>query len=101
MTELLFQILLVNIASVTYTHTFPIVRMMELPPVIVDCKPNIPKLKGILHNKHECFVDTSLLYDIWCNDCPVKIIKLVDVIDTIANQSILHNFNGILHGRPS
>jgi hypothetical protein len=58
--------------SITYMHTFMIVQMTELPPVIVECKPNVPKLKGILHNKHKYFVDTSLLYDIWCNDHPVK-----------------------------
>jgi hypothetical protein len=70
--------------SVTYMHTFPIVQTMELPPVIVECKPNVPKLKEILRNKHEIVVDTSLLYHIWCKDRPVKRIKLVDVIDTIA-----------------
>jgi hypothetical protein len=61
--------------SVTYMHTFPINPTTELPPIIVECKPNVPKLKGILHNKHKIFVDTSLLYDIWCNDRPVKRIK--------------------------
>jgi hypothetical protein len=61
-----------NEDSIMYMHTFPIAQMTELPPVIVECKPIVPKLKGILRNKHEVFVDTSLLYDIWYNDCPVK-----------------------------
>jgi hypothetical protein len=61
--------------------------MTELPPVIVECTPNVPKLKGILHNKHHIFVDTSLLYDIWCNNHPVKRIMLVDVIDTVAKPA--------------
>jgi hypothetical protein len=55
--------------SITYTHTFPIVQTAELPPVIIECKLSVPKLRGILRNKHKVFVDTSLLYDIWCNNC--------------------------------
>jgi nitrate/nitrite transporter NarK len=39
--------------SVMYTHTFPIVQTMEVPPVMVECKRNAPKLKRILRNKHE------------------------------------------------
>jgi hypothetical protein len=69
---------------ITYTHTFPFVRPSEQPPVIIECKPTVPKLKGILCNKHEIFVDTSLLNDTWCNDHPVKRIRIVDVNNTIA-----------------
>jgi hypothetical protein len=58
--------------------------MTELPPVIIECKPTVPKLNGTLRNNQEVSVDTSLLDDIWCNDRPVKRIKLVDVLDTVA-----------------
>jgi hypothetical protein len=46
--------------SIIYTHTFPIVETSEQPPVIIECTLTIPKLKGILHNDQEAFVDTSL-----------------------------------------
>jgi hypothetical protein len=70
--------------SRTFKHTFLIVQTTERPPVIIECKPILSKLKGIFRNKQDFFMDTSLLYDIWCNDHPVKRIKLVDVMDTVA-----------------
>jgi hypothetical protein len=69
--------------SITYTHTFPFARPSEQPPDIIECKPTVPKLKGILRKNHEVFADTSLINDVWCNDHPVKRIKLVDVLDTV------------------
>jgi hypothetical protein len=44
--------------SIMYTHTFLIVQTAELPPVIVECKLNLPKLKGLICNKQDVFVDT-------------------------------------------
>jgi hypothetical protein len=32
--------------SRTYMHTFPRTQMTERPPVIIECKPTVPKLKG-------------------------------------------------------
>jgi hypothetical protein len=69
--------------SIMYTHTFPFARPSEQPPVIIECIPTIPKLKGILWKNQKVFVETSLINDVWCNDCPVKRIKLVDVLDTV------------------
>jgi hypothetical protein len=90
-----------NEDSVTYMHTIPIVRTMELPPVIVECKPNVPKFKGIRRSKHEIFVDNSLLYDIWCNNYPFKSIKLVDVIDTVAKPICTTQLQWNIAWRPS
>jgi hypothetical protein len=72
-----------NEDSITYTHTFPFARPLEQPPVIIECKPTVPKLKWILRKNQEGFVDTSLINDVWCNDCPVKRIKSADVLDTV------------------
>jgi hypothetical protein len=69
--------------SRTYMHSFPRVQMMERPPVIIECTSTVPKLKGILHNKQDISVDTSLINDTWCNDRPVKKIRIVVVIDTV------------------
>jgi hypothetical protein len=80
-TELSFPITIED--SITYTHTFPFARPLEQPPVIIECKPTVPKLKGILQKNQKVFVDTSLINDVWCNDRPVKRIKLVDVLDTV------------------
>jgi hypothetical protein len=61
----------------------PIAETLEQPPVIIDCKPTVPKLKGILQKNQEVFVDTSLINDVCCNNQPVKRIKLVDDLDTV------------------
>jgi hypothetical protein len=66
--------------GILYTRTFPLVETSDQPPVIIECKLTVGKLKGILRN-HSTTVPNISPFDDLCDSIVVDDIKKEDVLD--------------------